>query len=163
MSAICSPLLGCPEKLLTWAALTCSLQISNFAAQTCRRHSATDKKKSGGNALAFHAESLGMGWGWRGAHGCVGRQIRSCITTAAPPHPGSPPPPYPDPLVWVGTPAAWAWPRGRGRPGSSRALQRGALSGAPAGRRAFPAARPYLIRVVYHSGALKGRLQPCAH
>ena len=106
-------MLGCPEKLLTWAALTCSLQISNFAAQTCRRHSATDKKKSGGNAPTFHAEPLGMG-----AHGRGGREPadKKLSYNPPPPHPGPPPPPPPPPP----RPARPAGARGAGGGGAGR-------------------------------------------
>lgn len=43
MSAICSPLVQCPWKSLTWSTLTCSLQISNSKSQTLRRHFSKDK------------------------------------------------------------------------------------------------------------------------
>lgn len=46
LSAICSPLVWCPWKSLTWATFTYCLQISNWQSQTCRRHFREDKAKS---------------------------------------------------------------------------------------------------------------------
>lgn len=88
MSTICSPLPGCPQKLLTWAALTCSLQISNFAAQTRRRRSSKDKKKSGGKHPNLSSSVLF--WGVKGGGGRKGGLRRGggeWIRAAAPPAP----------------------------------------------------------------------------
>lgn len=46
LSAICSPLVGCPWKSLTRATFTYCLQISNWQSQTCRRHFGEDKARS---------------------------------------------------------------------------------------------------------------------